>query len=169
MKQNLYRGKLTDRFKDLKNLRPDLVEKGIVKDSWIYGSLITDEESGRTYICTHATCSHNTYINNGIVTMFEVIPETVGQYIGVADRNNTMVFENDIIKTQPFRDKPFSLHSKTKQHIGAIKYRADKQGTEWYVEIDDYGKYTNCVYSELFNCEVIGNLHDSPKLLKGEN
>lgn len=98
---------------------------------------------------------------------FRVIPKTIRQFTGLTDKNGKKIFEGDIIKTQPFRDKPHSLHSKTKQHIGVIKYRADKQGAEWYVDIDNCGKYTYCTYSEFFGCEVIGNLHDNPELLKG--
>jgi uncharacterized phage protein (TIGR01671 family) len=124
---------------------------------------------GNWHIGLLAHIENDWYISNkaGVSTAFEVIPETVGQYTGLTDKSGKKIFDGDIIKTQPFRDKACSLHSKTKQHIGVIKYRADKQGAEWYVDIDNCGKYTHCTYSEFFGCEVIGNLHDNPELLKG--
>ena len=97
----------------------------------------------------------------------EIIPETVGQFTGLTDKNGKKIFEGDIIKTQPFRDKPHSLHAKTKRHIGVIEYYSGRQGAEWRVDIDDRGKYTCCAFSEFFECEIIGNIHDNPELLKG--
>jgi len=95
----------------------------------------------------------------------EIDYRTIGQYIGLTDKNGKKIFEGDIIKTQPFRDKPHSLHAKTKQHIGIINYYAGRRGAEWYVDIDDYGRYTCCAFSEIFECEIIGNIHDNPELL----
>ena len=166
MERNLWRGKLTDRFKDLESLRPDLVKKGITKNGWIYGSLIADEESGRTYICIHSTCSHNTYVNNGIVTMFEVVPETVGQYIGREDIRGVEIFEGDIIKTQPFTTESYSPIFKTKQHIGTVVPHMGCDFVGWTVDIKDYDGCYHHEHSEFYMCSILGNIHDNPELLE---
>lgn len=107
----------------------------------------------------------------------EVIPETVGQYTGLTDKNGKKIFEGDIVRTQLFSDKPYSSKAKYKQHIGVVEYRVrhfknsfyeqDYEG-KWIVKISDYGKFTCCNWNEFFKCEVIGNIYDNPKLLRSD-
>ncbi len=95
----------------------------------------------------------------------EVLPKTVGQYIGLTDKNGKKIFEGDVIKTQPFRNKPYSLNAKRKCHIGVVENRIGWNGYHWEAKIEDYGPYQ---YGNPFeNCEIIGNIHDNPELLKG--
>lgn len=63
-----------------------------ITGEWIYGSLI--ELGDRKYICFADEC-HN-IMDVGVLS-FEVIPETVRQYIGWLDKNKNKIFENDII------------------------------------------------------------------------
>lgn len=108
---------------------------------------------------------------------YEVIPETVGQCTGLEDKNGKMIFEGDIVRTQPFLDKPYSSKAKYKQHIGVVEYRVSHfknsfyeqdYKAEWIVDIKDYGKFTCYDWSKFFKCEVIGNIHDNPELLEVE-
>ena len=111
---------------------------------------------------------------------YEVIPETVGQYTGLTDKNGKKIFEGDIVKTQPFYDRPYSDKRKSKQFIGTVEYKIrtfngnsfySKQDyqAEWRLKFyDDFGKYTHYSWGELWDCEVIGNIHDNPELLGGE-
>ena len=109
---------------------------------------------------------------------FLVNPETVGQYTGLTDKNGKKIFEGDIVRTQPFSDRPYSSKAKFKQHIGVVEYRVrhfknslyeQDYESDWAVDIKDYGKYTCCDWSAFFKCEVIGNIHDNPELLKGDD
>ncbi len=91
---------------------------------------------------------------------FEVLPETVGQYTGLTDKNGKKIFEGDIIKHIR------TLWGKDNSDIGVILwcenlckfYRTSKFDTMDKVEI---WKDTAVDY------EVIGNIHDNPELLKG--
>ena len=106
-----------------------------------------------------------------------VYEESVGEWTGICDINKRKIFENDIVRTQPFTDRPYSSKAKSKQHIGVVKYcmpefRGDnfKQkvyDAKWRVDVKDYGKYVCSDWSDFFNCEVIGNVFENADLLEG--
>ena len=125
------------------------------KGSFVYGSLIISKD--RYYICVSALCQINSCINNGMTSMIEVIPETVGQYTGLCDKNGKKIFEGDILKSV-FRwlDMPKN---------GVVAFRDGAFGFIWYRgDVEMFHPFTsvcNVTY------EVIGNIHDNPELLKG--
>ena len=109
-----------------------------------------------------------------------VVPETVGQYTGLKDKNGKRIFEGDIVRTQPFSDRPYSKKAKFKQHIGVVRYDVrhyksirdeyeQDYNAAWNVDIKDCGGYGYCSWSAFYKCEVIGNIHDNPELLGGAN
>lgn len=135
--------------------------------NWVEGDLLQYLGYGKTHIVQH-------YKGAGGQ---EVVPETVGQYTGLTDKNGKKIFEGDIVRTQPFSDKPYSSKAKYKQHIGVVKYRIRhfknqfyEQNYEggWIAKIIDYGKFTCCNWNEFFKCEVIGNIYDNPELLRSD-
>jgi uncharacterized phage protein (TIGR01671 family) len=88
--------------------------------------------------------------------MFMVIPETVGQYTGLTDRNGKKIFEGDIVKAQdnlitsPFCDGI----------IGKIVYDECAYFIEPKNPMDSQRLFNECA-----EYEVIGNIHDNPELL----
>lgn len=108
--------------------------------------------------------------------IYRVDPATVGQYTGLTDKHGKRIFEGDIVRTQPFSDRPYSKRAKFKQHIGVVAYTAHhfensqyEQTYEavWRVKIKNYDGFGCCNWSAFFKCEVIGNIHDNPGLLEG--
>ena len=148
MRDNLFRGKLTARFADAPKMRPDLVERGIIKDGFVYGSLVVDGK--RCFICTSAIVENQFYANNACATMFEVDPETVGQYTGVNDKNDTKIFEGDVVR---------AITQSTQIYTEAVMF---KNGAFWYKN------WTWFKFQFKFEkTEIIGNIYDNPELLEG--
>ena len=99
---------------------------------------------------------------------YDVVPETVGQYTGLDDKNGKKIFEGDIVHLTDVRydnewtavvtfGNPYCQYSWgwNLQYIGK-KPQINTDILLW-VEMEDVQVY----------CEIIGNIHDNPELLKG--
>ena len=82
----------------------------------------------------------------------EVLPETVGQFTGLTDKNGVRIFEGDIV-TGWFN------HEKI---VGYIFYGGNAQ---FFIQRD--GIYGIGLDNSDCWLEVIGNIHDNSELLKG--
>lgn len=68
--------------------------KQIGSNQWVYGSLI-QSENGQCYIFKgHSMPSFSLYSEEFV----EVIPETVGQFIGQLDKNKREIYEKDTVR-----------------------------------------------------------------------
>jgi uncharacterized phage protein (TIGR01671 family) len=108
---------------------------------WVYGYLFASWE--RRYILWGTT--------NDIPNMLEVIPETVGQYTGLHDKNGKEIYESDILEFYDIHGEvEFGLHS-------------DNVYNGWYVEV----KGNQCELNESFSfSEVVGNIYENSELLE---
>ena len=95
----------------------------------------------------------------------QVIPETVGQYIGQIDKNGKKFFEGDIIENTPSwrrqRELLVILFKETSFcTIDCESFRKNKLAYAYPIDDCDYGVYINMF-------EVVGNIHDNPELIGG--
>ena len=111
--------------------------KRIDNGDWVYGDLIHNID------CVKIR-ERETDINR-IAKSYEVIPETVGQYTGLKDKNGNEIYEGDIVT---------GLFNYT-DIIGHIVYGSD---ATFFIERKGlYGIGLNNAEDWL---EVIGNIHD---------
>lgn len=80
---------------------------------------------------------------------YVVIPETVGQYTGLTDKNGTKIFEGDILKGMG------GLHR--------VYFDTSLACFEW-AKINGNWKESFSGFADEY--EVIGNIHDNPELLE---
>lgn len=130
-----------------------LNHKDNCKDGFVFGSLVVSNE--KYYICVFAICNMNFYVGNGTTSMVEVIPETVGEYIGLKDKNSQMIFEGDIVKKFYQGDDFFN--------IGIINW--DSRDARWACQLNTMNPCFS-LYKQN-EAEIIGNIHDNLELLKG--
>lgn len=139
------------------------------KSGFVYGLLIISKN--KCFICVSAVGKKlNCCINNSTVSIIEVLPETVGQYTGLTDKNSKKIFEGDIVK-----DKSLPIVC----GIGVIEFGNYEMRMDSSLINDDYsyhiGFYVKWIGIVDYRkdlafwhnkVEVIGNIHDNPELLK---
>lgn len=88
----------------------------------------------------------------GYYEEYEVIPETVGQFTGLTDKNGKKIFEGDIIA------KGFELY----------EVRWNPEQVRWGIYSGNYEVAGFTKFSESY-FEVIGNIYDNKELLNGKD
>lgn len=93
----------------------------------------------------------------------QIIPETVGQFTGLTDKNGKKFFEGDIIRQVNSYDNL--------EMTGVVRFSKSSQ----FVISHTYTEKENCykrgkkkAFAIKTNCEIIGNIYDNPELLDVE-
>lgn len=113
--------------------------KDLYTKEWLYGLPFMDLDGTINGIETEPTCAGCRFI----------IPETLGQFTGMLDKNGKKIFEGDIVRAR--MDYGPAGFLDTIVDIGFKKIT----GYRWE-------------YFDLDTIEIIGNVYDNPELLKGE-
>ena len=132
--------------------------KRVDNGEWAYGDLAFKKDG---------TPCIRFWTKLGIFTARAVIPETVGQYTGLTDKNGKKIFEGDIVHA--VHKSNYGGLKNTDFGIGVVKYCDSYYGGASY-EIDIIGKSGSRVFSASLEdgVEVIGNIHDNPELVESE-
>lgn len=145
----------------------EILFRGKRKDNseWVYGSLIRSDmfywkkrNEIEYYICPFTTTFEYDECYND---SNEVVPETIGQFIGLLDTNGEMIFEGDIIKVH------VETLTKMWDTIGVVKCYNTSYGIAY--ENDQHFLAFNNASINVRGYEVLGNIHDNPELLEAKN
>jgi uncharacterized phage protein (TIGR01671 family) len=128
--------------------------KRVDNREWVYGCLIYD--NAQTRIVTDLTQYNSKYCDCKSV---EVIPETVGQYLGIDDDYHKKLFEGDIAKM--FFTKWITIEFKIE--FGMLLLCSDEL-EDGFTFANDY--IQNDRNYAWLDCEIISSIHDNPELLE---
>ncbi len=131
--------------------------KRLDNGEWVYGA----------YFCLHHNDERN-HIHHFIIPdnvpipkekaigeiQVEIIPETLGQYTGLKDRNGKEIYERDIVV---MKDEP--------EDIGSVAW--DSNDMDWVISMATAELKMGGYWS--YELEVIGNIYDNLELLEGAN
>ena len=123
--------------------------KTVDTGNWVYGSYQAD-----VMLIGKHTIIYSDY--DGYYCEEEVIPETIGQYTGLNDRNGKEIYEGDILKLVlvDWSDVPEDIFTvSSEQFVEDVCYLKSIIANAIEVE-----SQTDCI-------EVIGNIYDNPELL----
>ena len=130
--------------------------KRVDNGEWVEGSLIElDKNSDYVFICP-PYLGASIFPPTQLIRMRSelVIPETVGQYTGLKDKNGKKIFEGDIVRCDIL---PFLKRVIVEFFDGAFVIKT----TDNHIKAP--------LYHYCHRTEVIGNVFDTPELLEEEN
>lgn len=130
--------------------------------SWCYGYVHKDYESSMSNKWRLTTAYGDAKVVN---------PNTIGEWTGLIDKNNVMIFEGDIVGIGRY----FNNNYLTKDNY-VCKYDTNSASFKFYYiipkDIADVNKYAilgdGAALSDMergFTIEVIGNIYDNPEIL----
>ena len=124
--------------------------KRVDNGEWVYGNLIEhydilDSRIKYLYIESCTGEDRN-----------EVIPETIGQFTGLTDKNGKEIYEWDILKFEAESPYPFLIMDNGVVKYEPCRFYLDDGVNEIGIHVDNW-----------YELEVIGNIHDNPELLGG--
>lgn len=134
MREILFRGKCKDNGEWIE-------ARGIIQSNDFTKTWFIIEDSPMAMLNIVAT----EILTVGQIILREVIPETVGRYTGLTDKNGKKIFEGDITDE------------------GIIEYWEGK-----YVVMQSNGQCRDDLCWCYNKIEVLGNIHDNPELLGGD-
>lgn len=98
----------------------------------------------------------------GCFEMFKVIPQTVGQYIGLTDQKGRKIFEGDVLQCEINGEVDITENYLVIWDTDDARFALEVYKNGKLCFIDDEFQPISCFF-------IIGNIHDNPDLLPSAN
>ena len=145
--------------------------KRLDNSEWVYGSLLLSEIDVNE-IDVQAEI-HERFANDFSIAKHKVDPKTVGQYVGLKDKNGKKIYEGDILKIE-IEDED-SICGNIETFFGIVIYGEETLGhkkkfvtdyrASFTVFCKDFYKQEGLLGNVHQIIEVIGNTFDNPELI----
>ena len=115
---------------------------------------------------------------------YEVIPDSIGQFTGVLDKNGKEIYEGDVLSVREWKNLAFGMFNndemkvlslddckgKLLKDIKSLVYwdegsmlATEQNGSAYYM--CSFWHENTLITQPIFDIEIIGNIHDNPELL----
>jgi uncharacterized phage protein (TIGR01671 family) len=142
---------------------------------WVYGDLIHSGTDTIAILELDAPC---------LELVVDVVPDTIGQFTGVLDKNGKEIYEGDVLSVREWKNLAFGLfnHDEMKdlslddckgellKNIKSLVYwdegsmlATEQNGCSYYM--CSFWRENTLITQPIFDIEIIGNIHDTPNLL----
>lgn len=122
-------------------------------EKWVEGVYNCVDNS----ITTFETLSTGAIVETGI---FYVDPSTLGRCTGLTDKNGKLIFEGDIVTYGDTDNRYYGNYAVIFEQRGGCAY--------FGIKINNNETWKFCLEVHPKITEVIGNIHDNPKLIESE-
>ncbi|EKO5550907.1 hypothetical protein QHY85_001889 [Listeria monocytogenes] len=120
-----------------------------IKNGWIHGGIFENKIISRN--------TNEGSICAGFCSKVEIMPETVGQFTGLTDKNGKKIFEGDIVEI-------IEIDAFGNLDWNRLKGKVMFSEGAWLVT--DNRSFAIPLWSEINEIKVIGNIHENPELLE---
>ena len=142
-----------------------------INGKWVEGNHLYDEMTDKHYIIPFGNINESQKVGQEgccYCVGFEVIPETVGQYTGVTDKNGKKIFEGDIVKTHYANTNKTEFVEQVIFEGGSFRAKTKYTDNSSHSALLYNGVPHLAIDKSAYmdSIEVIGNIHDNPELLE---
>ena len=133
-----------------------------VRGKWVYGYyFISERDIEDGFVWRDIPQIQQRYGDH--YQYFDVIPETIGQYTGLKDKNGKEIYESDVISLDcySYEEPEDEYYGEVvySNHLSSFCLRNCEQSDGWIPICELGGSYTTIT-------TLCGNIHDNPELLK---